>query len=187
VRVGDNAGVSNPYAPPEDRPRQPEGDQDRAPGQTPRQPTPTRPHSWQQGTPTPSPVPTDPAGAARAGRIARAFALTVLASVLVSLLRLPFSLVAGAIGFASLAIGAWALVVAGRAHVRGSLPVMLVAGLVVAFLWSIAMASPLFALRAELDRQTCLDGALTVSAKTSCETAYQKAVKEQRDRLQQRS
>jgi len=131
----------------------------------------------------PTPVATDPVGAARAGRLSRTFALTVLASVLISLMRLPYSLIAAAVGLVSLGIGVWALVVADRAHVRGSLPVMLTAGLVVAFLWSMAMATPLFALRANLDRQTCLEGALTVSAKTTCETDYQKALKDQRERL----
>lgn len=185
--VGENAEVSNPYAPPEDRPRQPDGEQSGAPvqDQRPQHYPPYPPQVWQQGppAPAPAPAPTDPEGAARAGRIARLFALTVLASVLVSLLRLPFSLIAAVLGLAAIGIGVWALIVAGRARVRGSLPIMLTAGLVVAFLWSMAMASPLFALQAELDRQTCLDGALTVSAQTTCEAEYQKALKEQRERL----
>ena len=35
--VGENAGVSNPYAPPEDRPRQPDGEQRTRPCRTQRQ------------------------------------------------------------------------------------------------------------------------------------------------------
>ncbi|WP_156043651.1 hypothetical protein [Cellulomonas sp. URHE0023] len=179
--------MSNPYAPPEDRPRQPGGEQSDAPTQDQgRQPS--AHEAWQHGSPTPvrSRVPTDPAGAARAARIARAFALTVLASVLVSMMRLPYSLAAGALGLVALGIGVWALVVAGRAHVRGTLPVMLTAGLGIALLWSMATAAPLFALQTELDRQACLDGALTVSARTACEADYRNELNQLRDRLGQR-
>ncbi|WP_426592949.1 hypothetical protein ACPPVS_14450 [Cellulomonas sp. McL0617] len=180
--------MSNPYAPPGDRPRQPDGERPGAPVQD-QVPPPYLQHpppAWQQSgarPPVPAPVPTDPEGAARAGRIARLFALTVLASVLVSLMRLPWSLGAAVLGLAAIGIGVWALVVAGQAHVRGTLPIILTAGLVVAFLWSMAMAAPAVSLQAGLDRQACLDGALTVSAHERCEAQYQKDLKVQREKL----
>ncbi|WP_155856136.1 hypothetical protein [Cellulomonas sp. URHD0024] len=187
--------MSNPYGPPEDRPHQPAGDQTDPPGQDlQQQPHPQYPPAWQQNAPgplprpVPAPVPTDPAGAARASRLARYFALAVLTSVLVSVMRLPYSLVASVVGLAAIGVGLWALVVAGRAHVRGGLPAMLVAGLVIASLWSMATAFPLLALRAELDRQACRDGALTVTAKTACQAEYEKnSFNELRDRLKKRS
>ena len=185
--VGENARVSNPYAPPEDRPRPPDGDHAGAPAQD-RAPAPQQPYahqSWQQTTPRQArePIPTDPEGAARAGRIARWFALLVLASVLVSMTRLPFSLAAALLGLVALGVGVWALIVAGQAHVRGTLPVMLAVGLFIAVLWSMTASLPLLTLRADLDHQTCLDSALTVSAQTACATEYEKARKEQVERL----
>lgn len=186
--------MSNPYAPPQDRPRDPEGDPSDAPAQDLQPPVypPYPPPVWQQGAPgplpqRPAPAPPDPEGAVRAGRIAGYFALAVLASVLVSFLRLPYSLAASVVAVVAMGLGAWALSVASRARVRGTLPIILVAGLVVAFLWSIAMALPLLALRAELDRQSCLDGALTVSAQSACQADYEKALQAQRDRLSSRS
>ncbi len=115
------------------------------------------------------------------------FALLVLGSVLVSLTRLPYSLAAPVIGLVAIGFGVWALVLAGRAHVRGTLPIMLTAGLVVAFLWSITMSLPLISLQASLDRQACFDSALTISAQEACASDYEKALKEQRDRLSSRS
>lgn len=192
--VGENAGVSNPYAPPEDRPRQPDGDQAGAPAQDhgpAQQPPPYLPqHPYpqpvlHQGAPHPvhEPVPTDPEGAARASRIARWFALIVLASVLVSMTRLPFSLVASVLGMVAIGVGVWALVVAGQAHVRGSLPVMLAVGLFISLLWSMTAGLPLLTLRADLDHQTCMDGALTVTAQNACIAEYKKDRQEQVERL----
>lgn len=193
--VGENAGVSNPYAPPEDRPRKPDGDQAGAPAQErgpAQQPPPYLPqHPYQQPVlqqqlapqPVREPVPTDPEGAARASRIARWFALLVLASVLVSMTRLPFSLAASVLGLVAIGVGVWALIVAAQAHVRGTLPVMLAVGLFISLLWSMTASLPLLTLRADLDHQACLDGALTVSAKAACETEYEKARQEQVERL----
>ena len=126
--VGENARVSNPYAPPEHRP----GTPDDAPVQD----APVWPPA---GAPSPAPVvpeppqPADPEGTARATSLTRLFAVLVLASVLVATLRLPWQAAALPFALAAIVVGVRAIVVAVRARARGLAPVLAV-GLVVALL-----------------------------------------------------
>jgi hypothetical protein len=199
--MGENARVSNPYAPPGDRPRQPDGDRTGAPApDQPGQPVPPQhppypvgPHAQASWPPhavavprPPEQVPTDPDGAARATRLARLFGLLVLSSVLVSTTRIPLRAVAVVFVLAAIGVGIVALVVAGRAHVRGALPVVLGTGLAVAVVWTLFMGAAIAFWGPERDRQECRDGALTLSAQAVCDAQYRQDMDELSDRLQRR-
>ena len=133
--VGENAGVSNPYAPPEDRPRTPDGD-----GRT-RRPRRTGPRGRPRAharaaAPValePERQPPDPEVAARAASLTRLFGVLVLASVLVATLPLPWQAPALLFAVAALVVGVRALVVAARARTRGLVP-LLATGVVIALL-----------------------------------------------------
>ena len=184
--MGENARVSNPYAPPGDRPRQPDGDRTGAPapdqpvqhGQPPYPANPHAPLSWPPpavATPRrPEQVPTDPEGAARAGRLTRLFGILMLSSVLVSTTRIPLRAVAIVFALAAIGVAIAALLVVGKAHVRGMLTVVLGTGLALAVVWTLISGVRIFLWGPELTYQQCQDGALTLSAEAACRTQYEK-------------
>ena len=183
--MGENAGVSNPYAPPEDRPRTPDG----APTDAPRA------HdgpSWPPPMPRP-PVPVaperqppDPEGSARALGLTRLFGVLILGSVLVATLPLPWQAAAFLFAVPAVVVGIRALVVAVRARTRGLVPLLATGG-VVALLWTLFLATLVIQWPAVLERQECLEGALTVTATSACETQYQEHVDRIGDSLRERS
>ncbi|GEL96553.1 hypothetical protein [Cellulomonas terrae] len=163
--------MSNPYAPPEHRP----GTQDDAPAH----PTPVWPPA---GGPQPAPVaperpPADPEGTARATSLTRLFAVLVLASVLVETLRLPWQAAALPFALAAVVVGVRALVVAVRARSRGLAPLLAV-GLFVSLSWSLLLVGQVATWPAQVAKEECLDGALTIGARSACETQYEQDVEE---------
>lgn len=193
-------GVSNPYAPPDDRPRAEPGPGDAAPG-TPARPTPPQappPGAPAPGTPPPghggadrSPdgVPYErPRTAGRGGRTprpedvrkvssrTRATALLVLAAVLAAWLPFPTLVVALPLAVAALAVGARALALTARVGAQGAPTVVLALLLGVTVM---ALARPAWTVAIwdlESQHATCQSGALTVQAQVECEATYEQAV-----------
>jgi hypothetical protein len=213
--VGDNAGVSNPYAPPEDRPRAPE-DAPAAPAQDrdPRSPQAGSPgegaprpqagpdpvrSTGPQGAPGPGPVgprdasrrssdaqrPVDPQAAAKVVRLAGTFGVLVLASVLVAALPLPWRVASIAFAAAAVVWGVRAWVLAVRTRVRSGLPVALGLGVLVACGWILVGVAWLSFWDAESTHQDCVSHALTVSARQECAQQLDRDVQRRTDELRQ--
>jgi len=171
--------VSNPYAPPEHRP----GTPDDAPVQE----APVWPPA---GAPAPGQPPVtperpaaDPEGTARATSYTRLFAVLVLASVLVATLRLPWQVAALPFALAAVVVGVRALVVAVRARARGLAPLLAV-GLVISLSWTLLLSVQLALWPAQQDKQECLERALTIGAKSACETQFEKDLDDLRTSLE---
>lgn len=190
--------VSNPYAPPEDRPRTAEGTDPAATGGVPSGATghddapaavaghPESQAHTQVGRPDPaaSRVPTeaerrtsparepDPAGVLKAAEQSRVVGVLLLASVLVTALPVPWQLAAGLFALAALVLGVRGLVIAVRARARGSLPTFL--GILVAMsaVWSLLVLASLSVLPMLRERQDCLAGALTITAEKQCQREF---------------
>ncbi|GEK22265.1 cytochrome d ubiquinol oxidase subunit II [Cellulomonas xylanilytica] len=172
--------MSNPYAPPENRP----GTPDDAPAQE----APAWPPA---GAPRPASVaperpPADPEGTARATSLTRLFAVLVLASVLVATLRLPWQAAALPFALAAIVVGVRALVVAVRARARGLGPLLAV-GLVISLAWTLLLSVQLALWPAQQDKQECLEGALTLGARSACETQFEKDLDDLRTSVEDRS
>lgn len=136
--------------------------------------------------PTPERPPADPEGAARATSLTRLFAVLVLASVLVATLRLPWQAAALPFAIAAVVVGIRAVVVAVRARAQGLAPVLAV-GLVISLLWTLSLSVQLAPWEAQQDKQDCLERALTIGARSACETQFEKDVEKLRTSLEGRS
>ena len=177
--------MSNPYAPPEHRPGTPDDARTDAPQP---QDAPVWPPA---GEPSRAPVvadqpPADPEGTARATGLTRLFAVLVLASVLVATLPLPWQAAALLFALAAVVVCVRAVVVAVRARSRGLVPLLSV-GLVIALSWTLLLSVQLALWPAQQDKQECLEGALTVGAKSACETQFEKDLDDLRTSLEERS
>ncbi|KQR16861.1 hypothetical protein [Cellulomonas sp. Leaf334] len=172
--------MSNPYAPPENRP----GTPDDAPVQD----APVWPPAGgaPQAPVVPERPPADPEGAARATSLTRLFAVLVLASVLVATLRLPWQAAALPFVLAAVVVGVRAVVVALRARARGLAPVLAV-GLVISLLWTFSLLVQLAPWQAQQDKQDCLARALTIGARSACETQFEKDLDDLYTSLTERS
>ena len=172
--------MSNPYAPPENRPA--------APDDAPVQDAPVWPPAGPppQAPVAPDPLPADPEGTARATSLTRLFAVLVLASVLVATLPLPWQAAALPFALAAMVVGVRAMVVALRARARGLAPVLGV-GLGIALLWTFSVSVQLAQWEPQQDKQECLERALTIGARSACETQFQQDLKDLYTSLQERS
>ena len=178
--MGENAQVSNPYAPPENRP----GTTDDAPVQD----APVWPPAGapQQAPVVPERPPADAEGTARATSLTRLFAVLVLASVLVATLRLPWQAAALPFALGAIVVGARAMVVALRARSRGLAP-LLAAGLVIALSWTLLLSVQLALWPAQQEKQECLERALTIGATSACEREFEQYLDDLRISLEDRS
>ncbi|MFC4615196.1 hypothetical protein ACFO3K_10785 [Cellulomonas algicola] len=192
--------MSNPYAPPEDRPRAAapdDGGPDAArPGTAPTAGGPTGPGDASQGAPDhrgtgpagpptgPRPVPTeaerreaaaappDPAGTLKAAEQSRTVGVLLLGSVLVATLPMPWRVAAALFALAGLVLGVRALVTAVRARARGGLPAMLAVLVTMSAVWSLAVLTALSISPLLQEREDCMAGALTITAQKQCEHAF---------------
>ena len=186
--MGENARVSNPYAPPSgDRPRadqppDPRPDhRDTAPTSGPgRLPGPQRPPV----TPPRSP---DPAAVLRGSRQIIHFGLFMLAAILLSVLNLPWKVASVAFLVAAVVTGIRALVTIVRGRVRGSLVPMLVLGLIFSVLFSMTLLATFATWPLQVKQQECLRGALTISAKSACQRELEQGLKDWEQQLRHRS
>lgn len=104
------------------------------------------------------------------------FGLLMLASLLTSSLALPWRFVSVAIALVALVVGILALRRIWRAGLRGFLVVALSAGVVMTFALALTTLAVIPVWQIEMDRQACLNEAITVSARTTCEADYQTAI-----------
>ena len=173
--------MSNPYAPPEHRPG--------TPVDAPVKDAPVWPPA---GAPSPAPaapeppLPADPEGTARATSLTRLFAVLVLASVLVATLRLPWQAAALPFALAAVVVGVRAIVVAVRARSRGLTPVLAV-GLVISLSWTLVLSVQLALWPAQQAKQECLERALTIGARSACESQFEKDLDDLRTSLEDSS
>lgn len=192
--------MSNPYAPPppgravgtQERPG-PGGDARTDPpsgGPGPQQPAPPAPQggstpqggSAPQGGPgghgpaQPPRPPVDPEAARAASRRVLHFGLLMLATLLTSTLPLPWQV--ATLGFAVLAlvVGVRALVQVWRSGLRGALVSVLAVGLAFAAMLAASTAGLIALWPVQMERQECLQGALTISATERCESDYRDAL-----------
>jgi len=203
--MGENAGVSNPYAPPEDR-RRPTDDDSGAHETGPSAPPASGPgHGPDQGqnpphapqleltpsgrnglTPpgaTPHPtIPTEPVGAERARRSARLFGIFLLGAVALNTLPEPARAVALPFVIAAAVFGIRALVLASRAHVRGGLVPMLAGGVAISVVWALYLGTLVVIWPMIADREECMAGALTATATDECTQTFEDDVANLRER-----
>ncbi|GEN80745.1 hypothetical protein [Actinotalea fermentans] len=131
---------------------------------------------------TPPPAP-DPEALRVVQRRMGTFLLLVLAALLTSRLRLPWQLGSLAFVLAALGTGVWALSGARRPGLREQVAPMLVVGLVFTVMLALSMSSSLVLWSEQMTHQDCLDNAVTLSARESCDSAYRDAVERRLDQL----
>lgn len=112
-----------------------------------------------------------------------AFGLTMLVSLLLSSVALPWRMLSVALGVAALVMGIRAMRTVVRAGLRGGLVVVLSAGMVMTVVLTLSTLAVIPVWQVEMDRQTCLGQAITLTAETSCQTAYETAIDDYRSSL----
>lgn len=127
--------------------------------------------------------PVDPDTARRATRSVMHFGLLMLGSLLTSSLALPWRLVSVVIALAALVVGVRALRRIWRAGLRGFLVVALSAGVVMTFALALTTLAVIPVWEIEMDRQSCLEEAITISATATCESDYKTALTEYQNSL----
>ena len=111
------------------------------------------------------------------------FGLLLLATMVTSTLPLPWQAASLAFIVAALVVGIFALRSVWRAGVRGPLVPMLTIGLAFTALLSVATAGMLALWPVQLDRQHCLQDALTISANEKCQLDYQHTLEDRLNEL----
>lgn len=170
--------MSNPYAPPGDRPPAPPD----APGGPPPEGVP-----YERSPRTPRGPAAHPTDVRRVAVLTRTTALLVLASVLAGLLPFPWYLAAVPLALAAIVVAGRTMTVASRTHVRGA-PIGVVGLLVVVALLGLARpAQTVLMWDVEKQYAQCLGGALTVQAQNGCVGRYEQAITARMQELQGRS
>lgn len=166
--MGENAPVSNPYAPPTEGASRPDlrPDASRAPRppQPPHAPAPQGPRP-----PATPPTPPDPDQVKRAHRQVLQFWVLSLSSVIATSLPLPWKVGALVLVVAALVAGGRALLTTWRAQVPGLLLPMVVVGLAFTVMTMATLLGTLALWPLVQEREECLRGALTVAAQEECE------------------
>ncbi|UJP39703.1 hypothetical protein [Cellulomonas palmilytica] len=169
--------MSNPYAPPDDRPG----------ADTPERRTP--PHAPEPGwgvPPAQQPVapppretpPPSPETVKDVARQVRLFAVLMLATLLTGTFPVPWQAASLVFCVLALVVGIRALVRAVRGRVRGAMTGLLAGGTGLAAFWLVVSGGMILMWPLYLDRQECLAGALTVSARHECEATFEKSVQD---------
>lgn len=125
----------------------------------------------------------DPEQARLATRSVMVFGLFMLVSLLLSPVALPWRMLSVAVGVAALVVGARALRTVWRAGLRGALVVVLSAGMLMTVVLSLSTLAVIPVWGIETDRQACLEQAITLTAESSCQTAYETAIDDYRSSL----
>lgn len=136
------------------------------------------PLAGDQATPSTPRPPVDPDAARLATRSVMHFGLLMLATLLTSTIALPWRLVSVAIGLLALVVGIRALRRIWRAGLRGFLVVAMSAGVIMTFALALTTLAVIPVWQIEMDRQSCLNQAITLSATSTCESDYQTAITE---------
>ncbi|WP_024287077.1 hypothetical protein [Cellulomonas sp. KRMCY2] len=136
-----------------------------------------RPDVRQPGGPDSAPQrPADPEAVRAASRQVMHFGLLILATLLTASLTLPWQAAALAFAIGAIVVGIRAIRTVWRAGMRGTLVPVLAVGLALAALMSLSLVTMLALWPLQVDRQDCLRGALTISVREGCETAFQDAL-----------
>ncbi|PWJ55370.1 hypothetical protein SAMN06264364_10340 [Quadrisphaera granulorum] len=163
--------MSDPYAPPGSR---------RETGPSPhghdvrrqrRELPPSVPHR-----PAPERRPPDPEAATRTARLGLRFSLLIIAGLVALTLPLPWRLGGAAFIVIGAVVGVFALVSAVKARLRWTAVLVLSVGLGMAALLLLVEALNLVFWPLTVERQQCLDTALTTSAVEQCHEDYQDGV-----------
>lgn len=145
-----------------------------------------------QGQPGPVPPgrppapPVDPDAARQATRSVMHFGLLMLATLLTSSLAVPWRLVSVALALVAIVVGVRTLRRIWRAGLRGFLLVAMSAGMIMTAALALTTLAVIPVWQIEMDRQSCLAGAITISATTTCESDYRTAITQYQDSLRDR-
>lgn len=104
------------------------------------------------------------------------FGLVMLASLLLSSVDLPWRMLSVVVGAVALVVGVRALRTVWRAGVRGLLVAVLAAGMTMTVVLAVSTLAVIPVWQIEMDRQHCLGQAITMTAESSCQTAYETAI-----------
>lgn len=146
-----------------------------------------------QNQPTPRARATKPGGPDASPEDAKAlvraavqFSALVIASMLAAALPLPWLVLAPIVCVATLVMGVRTALAARRARARGSLYALLAAGGAITGFYLVGTASLLMFWPVTLERQQCLDRALTNAAQERCEAQYQDSLEGYLERVTNR-
>jgi hypothetical protein len=146
------------------------------------------PHPPRPPHPGPGPAPApDPETLVRIGRLVRHFGIWLVAGVLVTLLPLPWRVASIAFLAGAVVTGIRALRTVLRSPLRGGLPAMLAAGLLVTAMVLVGSLGSLATWSVDAERQACLNGALTRTAQQACERDYEDGLADLTERLTSRA
>lgn len=126
-----------------------------------------------QKTERPQPTPEQ---AAATSRSVLHFGLLMLGAVLTMQLDLPWQLASIAFAVAAVVVGVRAMVRALKEGQRGGIAALLVFGLVLSGMLVVSTISSLVLWNETMERQQCLNSAITVTAQERCEQAYQESI-----------
>ncbi|MBZ2197703.1 hypothetical protein [Occultella gossypii] len=166
--------MSNPYAPPD--PSRPKPDPDRHSARRPGLPSGARIGTDRRAEP-PRPAPT-PEQLIEISRSVMFFGLLLLAAVLTSGLPIPWQVAAPVFAAGAIVVGLRTMGRIRRAGVRGMISVFLTGGMVLSALMLFSSVTLLSLWPAQVERQQCLDSALTIAAQDRCEQQFSEAVAE---------
>lgn len=182
--MSDNGPMGNPYAPKPPGTHPPVDDPQRHPADDPRGLTSGR---ARRGTPgggaRPPREPVDPEVMRSLTRPLITFTLLLLACLLLSSAPLPWRMGALALVVATLVAGGLTLRRVWQAKVRGTIVVAVAAGMAVSLTLGLATLAVIPVWDIEKARQTCLDEAITHSARSACLVDYEDALDEYQDSL----
>jgi len=159
----------NPFAPPDPNAPPPEA--------------PTPPPSPGGKDPKPDFTPPPPEVVKKASSATLRFGAALILSLLAGQLPLPYTLVAPVVIVGAIVLGVIALRRSWAISPRNLMTPMLVAGIAMALMTSVTVASKFVLWPVEIERQECVAFALTNTANAECEAAYQEAVSERLDSL----
>lgn len=181
-RYVSNEPSRNPFAAPDPNRPTPPPEQQRP--QEPGQPEPGQDQPGGSGNPnSPKPPKEDPKPPsmeelkAASGETFRFGALLIL-SLLSTQLPLPYTLAAPVLIIISIVYGIRALRRSWAISPRNLMTPMLIAGIAMALMMSVTVASKFALWGPEMERQECVQYAITNSAKAECEANFQEAVEE---------
>ena len=169
--------VSNPYAPPDPSSR-PERSQARPDDDAGHHGEDTTGRGAGPGDHKPRrPQPT-PEQLAATSRSVLHFGLLMLVAVLTMQLDLPWQLVSIVFAAAAVVVGVRTMVRILRQGQRGGLAALLIFGLVLSGMLVVSTTTSLALWNEQMDRQECLNSAITVTAQERCERAYEEAIED---------
>lgn len=134
-------------------------------------------------TPLKAPRAVDLPGARAGSRRVVHLGLLMFGTLVCSSLPLPWQLAGLAFAVAAIVVGVIALRTLARARVRGILPAVVVLALVFSGLSVLSYGATILFWSVSMQRQDCLQGAITVSAQAGCESDYRDALQAKLDQL----